>query len=161
MKKGVLVIFILCLLVSACQHNDICTENQPSTPKLVIKFYNFDHPDKLKPVKDFNAKEVNSENFYFENNRNDTLIKIPLRTSSSSTTYELLNFKDQSNEKSDIVEFHYSSEEIYINRPCGFRSTFSDIEVTHLENSNSWIKAVEIKQENINDENNPHIYIFH
>src|SRR5690625_334752 len=114
--KKVLFLIVIILALASCQHNDICTENQPTTPKLVIKFYNYNNPNQLKPVEEFNAREVNSENYYYENNRNDTLIKIPLRTNHQSTVYEFIINKDSMDiQQSASIEFIYTPEEIYIN----------------------------------------------
>ncbi|HLS31472.1 MAG TPA: DUF6452 family protein [Flavobacteriaceae bacterium] len=162
--KKVLFLIVIILALASCQHNDICTENQPTTPKLVIKFYNYNNPNQLKPVEEFNAREVNSENYYYENNRNDTLIKIPLRTNHQSTVYEFIINKDSMDiQQSASIEFIYTPEEIYINRPCGFRAVFENFDVQVLDNNpDTWIKAIEIPHENtINDEESAHLYIYH
>lgn len=159
MKKLLFFIGILGCLAS-CQHSDICTENEPSTPKVLIKFYNIDKPTKLKKVEDFNAKEINSEEYYFENPKTDTLIKLPLKTNEQTTAYRLVILQDSIQEKSDILEFNYTNEEVYISRACGFKNGFHEISTELIEND-TWIKNVEIRQENIIDEKQTHIYIYH
>jgi len=165
MKKYFYLIIGIFFLLTSCQHNDICTENQPSTPKLVIKFYDYEFPDHLKPIEEFNAKAVHVEEFYYENNKNDTLVKIPLQTTENTTTYEFVIHKDQEEEeeKSQQIKFSYSTEEVYINRPCGFRNTFDNFQAELIEeNSADWIKEIEILEENIiDDENTTHLYIYH
>lgn len=163
MKKFLILIIIISALTS-CQHNDICTENQPATPRMIIKFYNYNNPNQLKAVQDFNAREINSENYYYENNKSDTLISIPLRTNHQSTTYEFVINKDSvDTQESALIEFTYTPKETYINRPCGFRTIFEDyaVEVPEI-NPDNWIKAIEIPHENtINDEESAHLYIYH
>lgn len=165
MKKHHLIIIGILFLLTSCQHNDICTENQPATPKLVIKFYDYDFPDHLKAVDNFNAKEINSEEFYYENNKSDTIVKIPLQTTENQTIYNFVIHKDQEEEeeKSQQIIFNYTTEEIYINRPCGFKNTFADFQVDLIEeNPEDWIKDIEIPHENtIDDENTTHLYIYH
>ena len=165
MKKNLFLIIGILFLLTSCQHNDICTENQPSTPRLVIKFYDYDFPTHLKAVEDFNAKEINSTDFYFENNKNDTIVQIPLQTSENQTIYEFVIHKDQEEEeeKSQQIKFNYNTEEIYINRPCGFKNTFDNLEAELIEeNTDHWIKEIEIPHENtIDDENTTHLYIYH
>lgn len=161
--KKLLILVIIIAAFAGCQHNDICTENQPATPKMVVKFYDYENQNQLKAVEEFNAREINSEEYYYGNNKNDTLVKIPLRTNHESTTYEFVLNKDSLNSQSTLIEFTYSPEEVYINRPCGFKTEFEDFNAEVLDNNpGSWIKAIEIPHENtINDEESAHLYIYH
>lgn len=159
MKRFLLIIASIVLL-AGCQHSDICTENQPSTPKLVIKFYNKDNPNKLKKVIDFNAKEINAENYYFKNPKNDTIVKIPLRTDQESTLYKFVIHQDSINEKTDILQFNYINQEVYINRACGFKNDFHDLSI-EMTPEDGWIQNIQIPHNQIIDEKDTHIHIYH
>lgn len=159
MKKLFLLTGLIIFLAS-CQHSDICTENQPSTPKLVIKFYNKDNPNKLKKVTDFNAREITHENYYFQNPKNDTIIKIPLRTDQEMTTYRFVINQDSINQKSDLLEFNYINQEIYINRACGFKNDFHELSID-LTPEDQWIQNIQIPHNEIIDEKDTHIHIYH
>jgi len=163
MKKGLTLIGCIVALAS-CQHNDICIEDQPSTPKLVIKFFDASHPGLTKPVTSFNAKALNSTEFYFEKPVTDTVIAIPLRTYEDFTTYSFLTYQDSLTFNSDTIKFTYTPEDIYISRACGYRDIFTNINATVKpeNNANNWIKAIEIQQPNaIKNEDDVHLFIYH
>ena len=89
MKKIILFLFVLALSFSGCEKDDICDANTPTTPRLVIGFYDFLNPSVLKNVTDlkvigdgmpkgvlFNGAETTSAN----------TISIPLKTVGTTTT---------------------------------------------------------------------------
>lgn len=162
--KRVLFLIGCFLSLTACQHNDICIEDQPATPKLVIKFYDAAHPGVLKPVTNFNAKALNSTSFYFEKPVNDTVVSIPLRTYENFTSYRFVAARDSLEINSDTIKFTYTPEEIYISRACGYRDIFTDFNTTVKQenNTSNWIKAIEIQQPNaITNEDDVHLFIYH
>lgn len=166
MKKLVFLIVLGFLIsVTACQHNDICTEDSPGTPRLVIKFYNETYPDELKPVEDFNARALNSAEDYFEEAITDTIVMLPLRVGEESTTYQLIIKQDDTiKENTDTLKLTYTTDDIYISRACGFKNVFNDFDYELLEEASdqNWIKAIEIPNENqINDEETTHLAIYH
>lgn len=166
MKKILIPFIVLSLLFSSCQYNDICTEDTPVTPKLVIKFYDAQKPSRLKPVEKFNVKAKDSDKFYFKEAITDTLVKLPLKTGTNLTEYQLVIFQNDSTraEQSNIVEFTYTPEDVYISRPCGFRNIFTDFDYRLIEtdSTSTWIQKIEIPHENqIVNEQAAHLYIYH
>lgn len=168
MKKLLIpFIIILSILLSSCQYNDICTDNDPTTPRLVIKFYDAQKPGKLKPVEGFNAKEKNADKFYFKEAITDTIVKLPLQTGVNSVEYELVIFQNQDidsipAEQSGFIKFTYTPEDVYISRPCGFRNIFKDFDAQRIASASTWIEKIEIPHENqIDNEKITHLYIYH
>lgn len=164
MKRTFFILLSLLWLLSGCQHNDICTDKKPTTPRMVIKFYNIDRPDRTKAVTDFNFRAVGMENWYFSNNRNDTLVRIPLDAGTDLSKFEFTIHKgNPEKENSDQIQFTYSANEIYVSRACGFRNEYVDLDYGLAdEGEANWIKAVEIPHNNeITDEETTHLYIYH
>lgn len=178
MKKQLVLLAAFFMALTGCQHSDICSENTPTTPHLVIKFLDFDDQDKTKAVNDFNAREINSPDFYFNNPVNDTVASIPLQTYEDFTDYELIiNQQDEDEEgdgngedepileqNNDTIAFTYSPEAVYVNRACGYKTVFLEFDATREDENNNtnWIKSIEVQQPNdINDEQTTHLYIYH
>lgn len=165
MKKYLFVIIGVFLVFAGCQRSDICGENKRDTPKLLIKFYNSDNEDLPQPVEGFNARFTDSTSYYFDSPVSDTVAAIPLNTNKEATTYEFtIHLDDSTNVKSDTITFTYKPEEIYINRACGFRDRYTHFDIDELKNNadSSWIKKVTVLQpDTIENEQDPHLYIYH
>lgn len=165
MKKYFLFIVGLLFVLTGCQHNDICIEEQPSTPKLIVKFFDSEITRQVKPIDDFNAREVGSEDFYFDAPVTDTVLSLPLKTDKEFTTYEfVVNQEDSVEQKSDTLKFVYKPVDVYISRPCGFISNFEDFKVdsTNQTSLKNWIIDAATPHSNIiSDEEEAHLYIYH
>lgn len=177
MKK----IFLLLVVVFSflgCEKDDICDANTPTTPRLVIEFYDNNAPlattkavTKLKAVADgmdgagvvFNTTlPVTDVNRYLSN---DKKIYLPLRAGVDefSTTYSLtLNSGVVGSENTDKVTFTYSHYNVFVSRACGYKTLF-DLTNTNTNilttDSNNWIKDISIYKANLESENEVHIKI--
>lgn len=164
--KPYLYLLMFCtavLLLASCQHNDICTAESPSTPKIVIRFYDINRLSALKTVKGLNVREIHSDKFYFEEPVTDSMIALPLRTNAHTTTYELIiNLDDSVNIRKDTIKLTYATEEEYISRACGFRDIFTDVKAEGTA-ADSWIKDIRFVDttKTVKDEKNAHLYIYH
>lgn len=167
MRKITVVILGLFLMLASCQSNDICTLDNPSTPGIIIKFYDIERPGRTKAVKNLNATEIDADVYYFSEPVSDTVIRLPLRTDQNTTTWNLFTEKtigDTIETKHSVLKINYIPEEIYISRACGYSIEFLETEMELLnENSaENWIKALEFPRTNtIENEREPHLYIFH
>ncbi len=164
MKKYSLFIIGVCLLFISCQHNDICIAEAPTTPKLVIKFFDSEHPRRPKAVENFNIRELNSTPFYYEKPITDTLISVPLRTDQPETSYEFVIFQDSSIYAIDTLKFTYDTQQVFISRACGYRDEFTDFNTVFLNSTgtNNWIENINVLRPNtIKDEKTAHLYIYH
>ena len=50
MKKITLLLLVFCFSFSSCEKDDICDANTPTTPRMVIKFFDINNPTVEKSV---------------------------------------------------------------------------------------------------------------
>lgn len=166
MKKFSIISIVVLLVLGSCQRSDICSETTPTTPRLVIKFYDFQNPDSLKAVNNFNAKTINSPNFYYNNPKTDTVVMIPLRTDKNFTNYEFVinQYDSTAQTNSDTLKFSYAPKAVYVSRACGYKTEFLEFNASavHETDNSNWVKSVQVQQPNdIIDEQTTHLYIYH
>ncbi len=73
------------------------------------------------------------------------------------------NSGDSINTNTDIISFTYSTQDIYVNRACAFKTVYNGLEVAvELEVGNeNWIRDFTILNDTIANENEAHLTIFH
>lgn len=170
MKKIILLVFAITLSFSGCEKDDICDGNTPSTPKLIIEFYDFTNQTVLKNVTNLRVTEngvIDSSPLPFTA---VSKIQLPLKTTIDLTKYDLvLNATDPLTTATDELQFNYSRANVYVSRACGFKTIY-DLNGTDLSpfvlndtpalTQGNWIKNIEVVQPNINDENETHLKIY-
>jgi hypothetical protein len=166
MKKIVLITLSLLLAFSFwnCEKDDICAEGTPTTPRVIIEFYDAANPTALKNVTNLKVTETNLTNgFGFSG---VSKIQVPLRTNTEET---ILNFIQNGNDtnttddNTDEVIFNYVTQEVYISRACGYKMTFEldAIDGTVITpDTNNWIQNIIVNQPNIETENEIHVKIY-
>lgn len=163
MKKIKIVALSLLLANSfwGCEKDDICTEGTPTTPSVVIEFYDAANPTNLKAVT--NLKVV-ATGYAPMTPTGVSKIKIPLKTNDISTSFEFIqngSDADTSDDNTDVVTFNYAKEDVFISRACGFKTVFQLNDGTPLvTDSNNWISNITVSQPNIQNENETHIKIY-
>ena len=179
----------LLLLTIACERDDICAEGTPTTPRVLIGFYDIANQDEFKPVSRLTAygedlvldengqptQPVTNSAATLVFNTNTTELALPLLVGTEgdevvtrfvleqSTNFRLDdNANTSSNE--DILELRYKPQFVYVSRACGYKSVFTELEVVPISDPDNWIINVVIN-ENINgtveNENTIHVQIFH
>jgi len=166
MKKIFLLLFVFLLV--GCEKDDICDANTPTTPRLVIEFYDFNaSTETLKNVTNLGVIAPSFIEGIGFNGVNK--IQVPLKTTEDTTTLRFIqNGSDTNitNDNEDILKFNYSRNEVYISRACGFKTLFtlnttSPIVPTEpFSSASSWIKNIVIVKANLEKENEVHIKIF-
>ena len=168
MKKvflAAIVLFFTTYFIG-CEKDDICTAATPTTPSLIIEFYNTDNRTELKKVTNFSfvsdGLEVNLPLY------NDvSKIKIPLKTNANSTSYSFLwnyNATTKTAEKEAEITFNYTRNDVFISRACGFKTLFDLDKVNSIKiapENTSWIKGYDVIIPAIENENNTHVKIYH
>lgn len=144
-----------------CEKDDICAETTPTTPKLVIEFF-----DKLNGDNNKNLTNLH----YFEINSTDTLtsnavstLSIPLRTTENSTTFRLIlngNDDDLTNDLIDDITINYERNEIYVSRACGYKTNFILNDLDGFTTTNNWIFVSGIANNIIDNEDETHVKIY-
>lgn len=172
MKKIIfLLVGIFLTLSFGCERDDICAETTITTPKLVIVFRDAEDPTKTKKVENFNAKAIDEENFYFETPVNDTIVKLPLKTSMGNTRYQfVINYTENTEEEDtpepnpDEINFIYTPVDVFVSRACGYKTEFLELDANLIgeQNDANWIDNINVQQpNNIVNEFTTHLYIYH
>ena len=178
MKKILTLLFISTFSFSSCEKDDICDANTPTTPRLVIEFYDISNPATLKNVT--NLKVIGSgmtEGIVFNANATDdskyltngNTISIPLKTDGDTTTYSFILNSGNANPiliDIDQVTFNYSREDFFVSRACGFKTVFdfkpgnSYTQTAVPVTKSKWMQYISVEKSNIDNENETHIKVF-
>jgi hypothetical protein len=182
MKK----LLFLCFLVfsfSSCEKDDICDPGQPTTPRLILEFYDSNNPAVLKRLTNLRAiGEGQDEAVVFNEDiavdapnqqarflSNENRLALPLNTEADQVIYNLtLNFGSPNPALifEDQIVINYSRTNTYVSRACGFKTTFqlnpatSPLPPISVTTTNGWINDIEIVQSNIETENEIHVKIY-
>lgn len=178
MKKIVAFLLIAAFSFSSCEKDDICDANTPTTPRLVIEFYDINNPTVLKNVTDLKViGEGMTEGIIFNNATDDeryltsgTSIAIPLKTDSDATTYSFILNSGNANPAlidTDKITFNYTKKDVYISRACGFKIVFDFINDANKivqtavpDTKPKWMQNIQVQKNNIDNENETHIKVF-
>jgi hypothetical protein len=177
MKKIILLVFALALSFSGCEKDDICDANTPTTPRLVISFYDFLNPSVLKNVTNLKVVgEGMTEGIVFNtatgNNQyvtNGNTISIPLKTVGTSTSFSFTLNSGSTNPalvNVDNLKFNYTTQELFVSRACGYKTLFTLDPInpyTHTDAAvadKKWIAYISVEKSNLENENETHIKIF-
>ena len=172
MKKIILLLFAVALSFSSCEKDDICDANTPTTPRIVIGFYDSSNPSVLKNVTNLKvAGEGMTDGIVFNGSQTTSgnTISIPLKTVGTSTSYSLTLNSGNTNPalvNVDNLKFDYATQEIFVSRACGYKTTFTldaTNPYTHTDGAaadQKWIKLISVKKNIIENENETHIKIF-
>ncbi|HUH51070.1 MAG TPA: DUF6452 family protein [Flavobacterium sp.] len=172
MKRYLSRFFFLTLILGVllgCEKDDICSGDTPTTPKLVINFYEFLNPSVSKQVLKLEIYRPESPDriLVFENTDQ---ILLPLDTGDSHSTYVFrLTYQNINTilTNQDVFEVSYTKEDRYISRACGYMSNFvldnseplnPNPKITDLADD-LWIKECIIRQAVITNENETHLDI--
>lgn len=155
------------MAMAACQKDDICPETTPTTPLLIIRFYDFDNPSELKPAPRLNLIAEGRTDSLFTAEETTDSIAIPLKTFQNSTQYQFIINVDEEGEEdipanSDVVNFFYATNEVYVSQACGFKTEYLDLQANRVsEPDGNWIKDIEVEKTIIDNETSAHISILH
>jgi len=178
MKKILAFLMVLGFASSSCEPDDICDPNTPTTPRMLIQFYDFNNPSAKKTVTNLKVigegmsegvvlnPSASGEDKYLTN---DDHVLLPLNTDTDQVKYKfIINYGDKNpllvNE--DNLEFNYTRENLYVSRACGFKTIFNlkSTDPFILTDSKPadqmWIRYARVMQNNITYENETIIKIF-
>ena len=164
MKKTILLLIICLSTFSGCEKDDICAADTPTTPTVVIEFFD-NASTNSKAVTKLEIREIgNSKSL---GTFGEPKIKLPLKTDDDVVKYSFTLNSDKAAPiiNTDILEFNYTRKIVYISRACGYKTIFvlnanSPTKTDIIPTDTFWIKKITIVQPNINDENETHIKIF-
>ena len=149
------------MFLFSCEKDDICLEGTPGTPRLIIRFYDYNEIKTPKSLSNVTIKALSRDEDYTVFSGDS--LAIPLKLISNSTIYTFAYLNDLGNqEKVDTLKFNYKREDYYINRACGFLSnlifTTPGVEIMSKE---SLFLDFNILKDTIKNENQAHLAIYH
>lgn len=194
--KNILIPLCIVLLLTNCERDDICSEVTPTTPRLIIQFYDITEADELKFVPNLTVYGDSPNIPIPDNNDNSGAILIePFETSrlfnltvteakpplvvgtegeTITTRFAFERRTDlrldddaSTNSNIDYVDITYVSQYVYVSRACGYKSVFSELRISVVEDDDNWIINTSYPNnpntDNITVENEAatHINIFH
>lgn len=177
MKKIISLLLVFTFGLSSCEKDDICDPNTPTTPRLVISFYEINDPTKPKNVNNLMViGEGKTTGIIFNKTATDTTkyvtnantVSVPLRTDTISTTYRFVYNSLSTNPaaiNTDVLKFNYSHQNVYVSRACGFKTTFTLGPVKPFEQTDPtadglWMQQIFVKTTNVEFENETHIEVY-
>jgi hypothetical protein len=177
MKKIIILVVALTISFSSCEKDDICDAKTPTTPRLVIGFYDFLNPSVLKNVTNLKVVGIGMPDGIVFNTAtgdakyltNENTISIPLKTVGTSTSFSFTLNSGNTNPalvNIDNIKFDYTTQQLFVSRACGYKTTFILNPInpyTHTDAAvadKKWIQYISVEKSNIENENETHIKIF-
>jgi hypothetical protein len=164
LKKYIFGCLFFLLALGACERDDICAASTPTTPQLVIAFFDANNRTESKAI-NLTVRAVGLDDSITI--KNDTIIRIPLRTDTTSTTFiftknpGILDAEEDPNNP-DRVTFSYNINEIYIDRACGFKVTYDALTAQASdEGDGRWITDISINNSTIINDSIYQVSIIH
>ncbi|MCK7590453.1 DUF6452 family protein [Subsaxibacter sp. CAU 1640] len=169
-----MLVFII-IGTSSCERDDICAEATQTTPHLVIEFYDINDPDVLKDVRQLSVRGFDRDDnpldditvespfssitlpLYFQNEGENVVSRFSIE---KDTDFRLDS--DPATESNvDIIEISYTPQFEYVSRACGYKSIFTNLSITVVQDGNNWILSNEVIFTTIENENEAHILLRH
>ena len=148
------------LLSLGCQKDDICPPGTETTPMLLIEFYDQQDPTRLKAVQNLMIRATGKEDTLFGPETTNN-VSIPLKTAKNFTEYSFTANAKSEEINGDTITFTYSPTPVYLNRACGYKIEYRNIDVAVHEDTGNWITSNIILQENVENEAEAHISFTH
>ncbi len=157
------LILLSLLIFFSCEKDDICVDGD--TPLLVIRFYDKDNPEEVKPVTTLVVRGLNgTDTLGIITNISSDSIAIPLRPNMDSTVFTLsenLTPTDESSVNVDTITFSYETQEVFVSRACGFIANYDTLLGDNTDEVDPWITDIQIINPLVENSNSAHVKILH
>ena len=161
-KEFSLIIFslIFFLFYNSCEKDDICLSDTPRSPRLIVKMVDKENPDLYKSANNLLIKVIDNDSINIQSSDSLTLNLNPYK---SYTQFEFILNQGSENENIDTLQINYSLNNIYINRACGYKTSFifNSNALTLINEKNNWIESYLILKDTIINEEQAHMAILH
>mgnify|MGYP003682025865 CR=1 FL=1 len=154
------LIFLMLLILFSCEKDDICLEGTPATPRMIVLFKDYENPETKKDVSELIIRGLGLADSLTTFTGDS--IAIPLRNNYEFTQYEF-TLSTYSPTLSDSLQINHRQFDTYINRACGYKSTFifENPFFYKLIQSKGWIKNIQKTRDTLSDEKSSHLAIYH
>lgn len=120
------LLLLAALYLWSCEKDDICTSDTPTTASVVVNFYNKDNAEALKTVTGLQYF-VEGDPKIITIDGSVSSIRVPLKVDATSTKWGFIlktttNNVERTN--TDYLEFKYTTQQTYVSRACGYKTTF-------------------------------------
>ena len=165
--KYIYLLLVIAFAFSSCEKDDICDANTPTTPRLIIDFYDATNPTVLKNVN--NLKVIGdgmADDNPLETFNGVSQIQLPLKTTAELTKYRLILNSTTASINEDKLQFDYIHEDVFVSRACGYKTIFKLNSPNGVTKTDAvtpdgfWIQELNIETTNIENENETHLKIY-
>ncbi|WMI65294.1 DUF6452 family protein [Aestuariibaculum sp. YM273] len=177
---SLVVIALLIGINISCERDDICPDGTPTTPNLIIDFYDVNNQESKKNVFNLVLYGIDDEGNpvlpAIAVGSSTNTLSLPLKTYTNSTQFVLHkdyavnnngtpdNTSDDFIEgNSDLITINYSREEVYVSRACGYKTIFKNVTLNIEDDTDNWIQARQPLTDNqsVEDETTTHFNLYH
>lgn len=163
MKKILFGLFSILFTMSFfnCEKDDICEEGTPTTPRMIIEFYDNNNPTNKKTVTDLKiTAEGLSSSLEFNT---VSKVELPLKVNENTVNYSfILNSKSTTLALEDKIDINYTRKDVYISRACGYKTVFTlnSPNGMTINTPKNWIQEIAVQKTTIENENEIHVKIY-
>jgi len=167
MKKTLVILLLFICIAFSCERDDLCPEDTPTTPSLIVEFRNNILNENPKNVTRLRVEDFDDATRVLEayNIVTEDQIILPLKTDANETKYRVYrDYVDETNTGNpDVITIQYSTTQIYVSRACGFKSNFENVEILIENDSNNWMLFAAPENDNqiVTNEDEIHFTIRH
>ena len=167
MKKLIIatIAFLITFSLWNCEKDDICEKGTPTTPRMIVEFY-----DNLNPI---SKKNVTNLGIVANGMTTGILyngvskITVPLQTNTDITKYSFIYDSQNTNvslQNEDKITINYTRNDVFISRACGYKTLFTLLDnpngIVKTIDTDNWIKEIVIQKYKILNEDEVHVKIF-
>lgn len=158
------------LTLGGCEKDDICTPDAAVTPRLIIVFRDQLDRDEPKPVADLSVRDIARDTLAPLNEEDaqrlteGDSIAIPLNGAAEMVRYAFRTGDEEDTTfNADTLEIRYETIDEYVNRACGYRKIFDQLQIIQDPEPplQQWIDGIEIQEILVDDINTIHVKIYH
>ena len=164
MLKRIIFLAFVIFAFKGCTKDDICPAGEATTPNLVITFNDIARPNTRKEVNVLSVVTNNVEKIAVKYFIKTDSIVVPLNTNEDITRYIFIRSVITGLDtvtSYDELKFSYSRENGYVNRACGFKTEFTNLDANFENGDGNWIEDIIVKRNIVKDENSAHITLLH
>ena len=163
MKKILFGLFttLFALAFFNCEKDDICEDNTPTTPRLIVDFYDNNNPTNKKNITDLKVTAdgmTTSMEF-----TGKSQITLPLKVNEDVVSYTfVINSKSPTLAIEDKATINYTRNNVYVSRACGYKTLF-ELKIPNgmvLTTPKNWIQEISVQKTSIINETETHVKIY-